>query len=285
MSRKNTDILQMVLIYLVIGLSGYLALKLSPWSSESMSLIMADVVMTVVCFIFSVLKKNTSVYDAFWSVIPFYFVVYLVAWYPDALTLGRIGALSVVAIWSWRLSLNWARSWPGFHHEDWRYVDLSKEHGKLYPLVNFFGLHLMPTLMVLAGLCPLYFIFKSDLHSVSLLTFGLFVSFIGVLLEFFADNQLAKFRENKPAKSELLDTGLWARSRNPNYLGEIMFWIGLAIIGNAYQAPFYASVGAILMFFLIVFVSIPMKEERMMERRPQYAAYKKSVPKLLLKLF
>jgi len=82
----------------------------------------------------------------------------------------------------------------------------------------------------------------------------------------------------------LLATGLWGRSRNPNYLGEILFWTGMYIVGLAYNAPFYiTSIGALVMLCLFVFISIPMKEKRMMERRPSYMDYKKRVPMLFPK--
>ena len=103
---------------------------------------------------------------------------------------------------------------------------------------------------------------------------GVAISIIGTLFEFFADNQLASFRSKKYKTEKLLDTGLWSRSRNPNYLGEILFWLGLFFIGQAYAAPWYTCAGILTMLFLFVFISIPMKEERMLERRPSFKEFR-----------
>lgn len=285
MSKKGGHIFQIVLIYLIIGAAGYFSWLRLPIDNEVLRFLISDLVMTLICFIFSLIKRNSSVYDAYWSVIPFYFVLMWAVIHSSTLSVYEYLIFLVISLWSWRLTLNWVRSWPGFHHEDWRYVKLAKDNGRLYPLVNFFGIHLFPTFMVFAGMWPIFYVFSNGLQSRSLLFLGLTVSFIGTLLELVADNQLAVFRSKKYRTEKLLDTGLWARSRNPNYLGEILFWVGLFIIGMGYGAPLYTLAGALIMFGLFFFISIPMKEERMLERRPDFKAYLAHVPKLFPKLF
>lgn len=284
MKINGPHILQIILCYVIIGLSGYLTWKYSPIENEVLTFLLSDVVMTLVCFFFSVVKKNSSVYDAYWSLIPFYFVLMWSYLYGPELSFHHYAVFAVISLWSWRLTLNWARSWAGFSHEDWRYINLKKQNGRLYPLVNFFGIHLFPTLLVFAGMWPIFYIFSNELSHSGLLYFGILISFIGTAFEFFADNQLAAFRRQKQDTEQLLDSGLWAKCRNPNYLGEMLFWIGLFIIGLAYQAPLYTALGAIAMIGLFVFISIPMKEKRMLERRPAYTAYMQEVPKLIPRL-
>lgn len=281
MKINGPHLLQIIFFYFIIGLSGYLTWKYSPFDNEILTFLLSDVVMTIVCFFFSIIKKNSSVYDAFWSVIPFYFVLMWSYLYSPQLSFHHYAIFAVISLWSWRLTLNWVRSWSGFSHEDWRYINLKKQNGRFYPLVNFFGIHLFPTLMVFAGMWPIFYVFKNELSHSGILYFGIFISLVGTALEFFADNQLADFRRQKHRTEKLLDTGLWSRSRNPNYLGEILFWIGLFVIGIAYQAPLYTGLGAIIMVILFVFISIPMKEKRMLERRPAYTTYMKNVPKLI----
>jgi len=283
--KNSAHIVQITLIYLVIGASGYLSWLYLPFENEVVRFLVSDIVMTVVCFLFSMIKKNSSVYDAYWSVIPFFFVVLWAIIHAPGIGLYEYLVFLVISFWSWRLTLNWARSWPGFQHEDWRYIKLAEDNGRLYPLVNFFGIHLFPTAMVFAGMWPIFYLFEHELQSTSLLFFGLTVSIIGTLLEYFADNQLARFRSMKHKTEKLLDTGLWSRSRNPNYLGEILFWLGLFIIGLAYGAPLYTSAGFLIMSGLFFFISIPMKEERMLERRPSFKDYMERVPMLFPKLF
>ena len=60
--------------------------------------------------------------------------------------------------------------------------------------------------------------------------FGLIIWFIGFAFEVIADEQKRRFRNNPDNKGQFIMTGLWSISRHPNYFGEIIIWIGMAII-------------------------------------------------------
>ncbi len=221
-------------------------------------------------------------YDAYWSVIPFYFCLQWIYLFFQDLNMFHYLAFGVVSLWSWRLTLNWVRSWDGFGHEDWRYIDLAKQTGKMYPAVNFLGIHIFPTMMVFGGMLPLFYTIGNSNPNSLIFIAGAAVSLIGIYFEFSADNVLYKFRNNPSTKREdVLQEGLWGRCRYPNYLGEILFWLGLAIVGQAYGAPLFTFAGSIAMITMFLFVSIPMKEKRMSERRPKFKAYQESVPLII----
>ncbi|MFS4491871.1 DUF1295 domain-containing protein [Maribacter sp. 2308TA10-17] len=286
MNTRTNHLLQIVIIYIIIALGGLITWKYIPIDSQIFVFMAADFVMTVICFIYSVIKRNSSVYDAFWSVIPFYFVLLLCYINFENLNLFHYLTLMTVSIWSWRLTLNWARSWAGFSQEDWRYVDLAEQTGKFYPFVNFFGIHLFPTAMVFAGMWPLFSLFSSDMQISWLFFIGMFISLSGTTLEYIADNQLAKFRKRvNPKPEDLLDTGIWGKSRNPNYLGEILFWFGIFLMGYAFDTEIISIVGSIVMLCLFVVISIPLKEDRMIIRKSGYREYRKRVPKLIPKFW
>ena len=59
---------------------------------------------------------------------------------------------------------------------------------------------------------------------------GLTVFVIGWLIEVIADNQKSAFRAIDKNKDRFINQGLWARSRHPNYFGEITLWLGIAIM-------------------------------------------------------
>lgn len=282
MSVKQNALLQISLFYIVICLSGWLSwMYFSKYYSPIWAILFSDLVMTFVTFGFSLFKKNSSVYDAYWSIIPFLFVIIMlieigIRW--DVLLI-----CGVVSFWSWRLTMNWVRSWPGFHHEDWRYINIAKQTGKFYPLANFFAIHLYPTVIVFLSMIPIFMAFELEPTGNIGLIVGSIISIIGVFFEVIADNQLVTFRNRaNPDLSQMLDTGLWGVIRHPNYLGEMLFWIGLAIIGTSYGSPWYAWIGCAGMVAMFLFASIPMKENRMKEKRPEsFAKYKESVPMLL----
>ena len=107
-----------------------------------------------------------------------------------------------------------------------------------------------------------------------------------ITLQMASDFQLHAFADRaEPGAS--LDTGLWARCRHPNYLGEIGLWVGLALFGlAAYPAGWlWVGLGAIAMILMFRFASIPMMEERSLERRPEYADVMARIPMLLPRVF
>ena len=99
-NRNYGDLLQIALIYLVIAISGYITWHYTQSHGEVISFLIADVVMTVVCFLFSIIKRNSSVYDPFWSLIPFFFVVMWCYLHPSALTIYHFVAFAVISIWA-----------------------------------------------------------------------------------------------------------------------------------------------------------------------------------------
>lgn len=277
--------LEIIIYYIIILISGILSYQYIEFDNVIIRFIMADCIMTIVTFIFSLIKKNSSVYDAYWSVIPFYFVLGFIMLIEN-LKIEHYLIFGVVSIWSWRLTLSWARGWRGFDHEDFRYIDLAIKTKSFYPIVNFLGIHLFPTLIVFVAFSPLFFIFSGIASNYYFLTVGLVTSCLGIYFEYVADLELARFRNRQNPKTEdLLDTGIWGKSRNPNYLGEMLFWVGISFCGAAYNAPWPTSLGALAMIAMFYFISIPLKNKRMETRRKGFEEYKKRVPLLIPRFF
>ena len=87
--------------------------------------LIADVLGTLVIFVFSRAYKNSSFYDAYWSVIPPLILVYWwIAERPEVNQLRCWLLAVVVFLWAIRLTANWVYGFPGLHHEDWRYGGL-----------------------------------------------------------------------------------------------------------------------------------------------------------------
>ncbi|MEM6926808.1 MAG: DUF1295 domain-containing protein [Myxococcota bacterium] len=245
--------------------------------------LVADVVATFVIFLFSMALSNSSMYDAYWSVAPVpIFVLFVVQ--PEAadgVFLRQALAGFVVCFWAVRLTLNWATGWPGMQHEDWRYVRLAQQTGRLWPLVSFSGVHLMPTLLVFAGCLALWPAVTSPAPLGWLDGVAFVVGAGAVVIEAVSDIQLRRFAKRRTDPSEVMQTGLWAWSRHPNYLGEIGFWLGLYLFALATGPDAaWTGVGVFAMFLLFVGISIPMMEKRMVAKRPGYAAVQHRIPML-----
>lgn len=241
-------------------------------------LLVADVAATVVIYLWAQAFKNSSFYDAYWSVVPPVLAAALFTGTPR----GAL-VLALVTLWGARLTWNWYRGWPTLDHEDWRYISYRQRTGPFWPLVDLFGIMLMPTLLVFAGCCALWPAMTAEAPLGLLDGLAALFTLGAIALETVADEQLRAFRRSKPPKEAILDTGLWAWSRHPNYLGEIGFWCGLALFGLAADpARWVWCLGPLLMIGLFRFISIPLIEKRMLAKRPHYAKHQQRVSTLLL---
>jgi len=247
----------------------------------------ADVAATLVVFGFSRELGNASVYDPYWSVAPL-----PIGWYwveaagaPEASGFRQGLVLLLVAVWGVRLTVNWARGWPGMHHQDWRYDKLREQSGPRWPWVNLGGIHLFPTVQVFLGCLPLWAV-ATGTRGFGLLDLVAFAVTAGAIaIETVADEQLRAFHARK-RPGEICTEGLWARSRHPNYLGEMGFWWGLWLFGVAASPGdlWWTAIGPVAITLMFRYASIPMLDERSVLRRPGYAEHMQRVPAVIPRL-
>ena len=235
----------------------------------------------LVIFVWSTAVDNGSMFDAWWSVLPPFAAVWLAAAHgPDVPGLRIVLVLVVVWVWGVRLTSNWARDWPGLDHEDWRYLELYGKGPKV--VVSLTSVHLFPCVVVFLGSLPLVPALVEGTRPVGVLDWVAAVVGVGAaLLEFVADEQMRRFRRVR-TPGQVMDRGLWAWSRHPNYLGEILFWVSVWLFGVA-AAPswWWTLVGPLAMVGMFLGASIPMLDQRSRERRPEFAAYADRTPALV----
>jgi steroid 5-alpha reductase family enzyme len=244
----------------------------------------ADAAATVTVFAFSVVHDNSSLYDPYWSVAPLPIALYWASLSGgEGSGLRRAWVLAVVCAWGLRLTWNQLARWGGLGDEDFRYVELRGRTGRWYWPVSLVGIHLMPTVWVFLGLVPAYFALAGPGRPAGALDLAAAAVAGGaVLLEGTADRQLRRFVRERRDPAAVLDTGVWARSRHPNYLGEILFWWGLWLSGlAAAPARAWTAVGPLSITLLFVLVSVPWMDRRMASRHPAWAARRRAVPALL----
>ncbi len=198
--------------------------------------------------------------------------------------LNNILFFALFSIWSWRLTINWAYTCESIKTQDWRYTMYKQQNSVfIWHIINFFGINLMPTVLVYGALIPgiITVLADSAVNVFSLV--GAAIILCGTILEFFADIQMHTFRKNNTDKTGVQDMGLWKYSRHPNYLGEISVWFGVFVFMlSADISKWYLITGALLIFCLFNFISIPMMEKRQKSKRPAYEKYQQTTSKLLL---
>ena len=276
MKNRSASFVIVTLIYILAAAAGiviYQALPFDWW----LSLLLADTAATVLTFVFSLIFRNASVYDPYWSVQPI--VILLAFAIGRDMTLPRILLLVAICFWGIRLTANWAYTFHGLTHQDWRYTMLKEKTGVFYPIINFVGIHMVPTLVVYGCTVPAVYAFLHTGHwnAGSILFFC--VSVGAALLQGTADIQMHKFRKNRTGT--FIRNGLWKYSRHPNYLGEILMWWGVALaVVSVFPSAWYLCGGAVANTLLFLCVSIPLADNRQ-AAKPGFADYKKQTRMLL----
>jgi len=120
---------------------------------------------------------------------------------------------------------------------------------------------------------------------------GFIIWVCGFSIEVLADAQKSQFRADPENQGKFIQSGLWARSRHPNYFGEIVLWVGVAVIAlpvlRGWQ--WVTLISPVFVALLLIRVSgIPMLEARADEKwggQEDYEEYKEKTPVLILRLF
>lgn len=273
---RALSFIAVAIIYVICTLVGLGQYGYLPFSTP-INLLIADTVATIVCFIFSLIFKNSSVYDPYWSVAP----IVIVIGYAIVNGLNALGIVLLVAVcyWGIRLTANWAYTFKGLTHQDWRYTMLCEKTGKFYPIINFIGIHYVPTLVVYGCILPAVMVIENKPEINVLSIIFACVSVAAATMQGVADIQMHKYRKNKT--TSFIRNGLWRNSRHPNYLGEILMWWGIGLSAVcAMPNMWYLIFGAVANTVLFLSVSIPMADGRQ-SRKEGFAQYKAETRMLL----
>lgn len=156
------------------------------------------------------------------------------------------------------------------------------ERSKKMPLGAKLGLWIVCALLYTLMTIPLFFRFKNGAAPDAMLWAGLAISACGVALELTADVQ--KSRAKKRNSRRFVDTGLYRFVRCPNYLGELLIWLGVLLSGaTALRGP-WQWVLALLGFMLIVWVMfsgarrLELRQDKNYGGDPEYQRYVHTVP-------
>jgi steroid 5-alpha reductase family enzyme len=119
---------------------------------------------------------------------------------------------------------------------------------------------------------------------------GFLIWVFGFGLEVIADTQKSRFNADPANKGKFIRTGLWSRSRHPNYFGEIVLWIGVTVIAlpllQGWQ--WVALISPVFVTLLLTRISgVPLLEKKADQKwggQAEYETYKKTTPVLIPRL-
>ena len=241
------------------------------------AVMIADVTATIVVFVFSLLFKNASIYDPYWSVQPLVITVAFLLG-MQSLTFYHVALAVAVLLWGARLTANWAYTFTGLSYEDWRYVMLKEKTKKLYPIVSLIGIHLVPTMIVYFCIMPVALVLRMEAQMSPYSLIFVATALLSAMMQGVADCQMHKYRKNRVTL--FIRTGLWKYSRHPNYLGEILMWWSIALACVISTGMALLLNGAILNTIMFLTISIPLADKRQ-SRKEGFVEYKKQTRALL----
>ncbi|WP_374764084.1 DUF1295 domain-containing protein [Yunchengibacter salinarum] len=228
-----------------------------------------------VLWLLSIVLGRVSFIDAAWA--PGFALLgwsgWLAAGRPTALAIWL--ALGLVSLWALRLGGHLLRRHLT-EGEDRRYTLILKNRQglsrHLYTLTVIFALQAL--LIGLIGL-PLLSVVAAPDPATPLVAGGALLALTGIALEALADHQLTSFKADSDNQGRVLDSGLWAWTRHPNYFGDACLWWGLWLIGHD---PVALAAPVIMTVLLMKWSGVPMLEKGLRKRRPGYEDYMARVP-------
>lgn len=225
-------------------------------------------------WLISLAVKDASIVDVFWGlgfVILAWFTFFTASGY---FTRGLLLA-SLVTIWGLRLALHigWRNLGKG---EDARYLAWRKQFGKNFWYVSLFKVFLLQAIILWIISLTIQ-MGQASTHPAQI-TFldylGLIIWCIGFLFESVSDWQLVRFKSTPENQGKVMDQGLWAVSRHPNYFGETLVWWGLFIISISSYKNLWTIISPLTITILLLKVSgVPLLESGLKKRNPKYDAY------------
>lgn len=215
-----------------------------------------------------------NVVDVSWG-IGFVLVSFAVAIVGDGDGVRSWLLFVLVAIWGSRLSWHMHRKSSG-KGEDPRYVEMldrSGGHSTTVVLRKIFLTQGLAQWFVSLPLQLSAILGPTSGIGVVVAVVGMLVWTCGVVFESVGDRQLAQFKANPANKGRIMDSGLWAWTRHPNYFGDALLWWGLWLVAASVWPGALTVLSPVLMTWFLVFATGARLLEKSMSQRPGYPDY------------
>lgn len=193
--------------------------------------------------------------------------------------------LVLVSLWGLRYTLYIAaRNLP--HGEDRRYARWRARTGAAWWWWSYFQVFLLQGVMLWLWCLPIALALTAPgplggLDLVALVVWG-----VGFVFVAGADAQLARFKRDPANRGRVLDRGLWAQSRHPNYFGEAMVWAAYGLLGLAHP---WGAIGLLASAYTVHMMNrgsaTRMTDAYLRKTKPGYADYARRTPIFLPRIF
>ncbi len=228
----------------------------------------------ILLWIISLIIRDASIADVFWG-LGFVLIAWNTFFLGEGYPVRKILMLVLTNIWGIRLAghIFWRNRGK---EEDYRYREMRHRHGEKFWLVSFFEVFLLQGFLMFVISLPLQIgqISAQPSEITVLDSIGSILWVTGFLFEAVGDFQLVRFLARPSHEGTVMNRGLWAYSRHPNYFGEACMWWGLFIIALSVPFGMVALVSPLTITFLLLRVSgVTMLEKDLKQANPKYAEY------------
>ena len=180
--------------------------------------------------------------------------------------------LALVAVWGLRLSGYIYRRSVG-QGEDRRYADLLRGATPAQVFRKVFLLQAFATWFISLPLQLSAVTGPTPRRWLAVALAGVMLWVIGVVFEAVGDHQLRVFKSDRAHRGVLMDRGLWAWTRHPNYFGDACVWWGLWLITITGWRSLPTVLSPLLMTYFLVYVTGARLTEKYMAGRPGFDEY------------
>lgn len=185
----------------------------------------------------------------------------------------RLLLLALVSVWGLRLAWHMLGKSSG-KGEDPRYDKVLRgDTSALNVLRRIFGVQLVAAWFISLPLQLSASLGPTPSALLPVLALGVVLWVVGVLFEAVGDRQLKEFKADPANKGVIMDRGLWAWTRHPNYFGDATVWWGLWLITLTSWVSLTTVLSPVLMSFFLVYATGARLTERIMADRPGFAEY------------
>lgn len=230
--------------------------------------------MMITGWLISLAYRNVTIVDSLWG-LGFVLIAWLTFGVSDGYENRRLLIAILVTLWGLRLSIYLAwRNWG--KGEDPRYGGWREKSGDRFWIVSLFKVFILQAmfLWVISVAVQVGQLAANPATLTWLDGLGFFVWATGFMFESAGDWQLARFKSDPANQGRVMNSGLWAYTRHPNYFGEFLVWWGIFLITLSTPNSWWTIISPIIVTaVLLKMTGIPLTEKALIERRPGYREY------------
>lgn len=243
---------------------------------------LAALTFLTIVFVVAHRSKRYDLIDSAWGVSCMVITLTSLALHTSTISSYKIVVTGLLLLWGMRLSWHIFGRFRRSSEQDKRYTTLMQSWSGHLGRNAYLRIYVVQALLAsLVSLPILISITEQEAPRQALFIVGLALWLFGFLFEAAADAQLKHFSTQPNNKGKLLQSGLWAYSRHPNYFGEITLWWGFAIMALSVPYGWIGLIGGGTITYLIVCISGLPPSEAHLATRQGWTEYARSTSPLI----